>query len=524
MADNKYSLVNLTDPQRETAKAVYERLKSTRDTYTKRAEDCAAMTIPSLFPKESDSESTDYMVPNQSLGARGVNNLSSKLLLALLPPNSPFFRLSISDRVLAELSQQENGDKIKQEIDQALLQIEQRIIKYIESRQIRVTIKEALNQLIVAGNCLLFLPPKEGGAKLYRLSSYVLQRDALGEVIQIVAADNLSFATLPDNLKTLVASDGNTPAPETPCIVYTHIYRDSDTTYKSYQELNGTVIQGSEQTYPKDKTPWIALRLIKVDGESYGRSFVEEYLGDLENYDAHSEALRNFAAITSHIIFLVNPAGITQPRLLSKAKSGDYVPGRPEDVQAIQLNKLNDLSVTKAYLDGLEQRLSYVFMLNSAVQRNAERVTAEEIRYVAGELEDTLGGTYSILSQELQLPLVRRLMAQLETSGEIPTLPDGAVNPTITTGLEALGRGQDLNKLIMFKDFIAQIPEASSMIKLDSLVLMVATALGLDTTGLIKTPQEIEEERQQAMAMQMAQAAIPNATKGVMDAANNSQQ
>ena len=86
--------------------------------------------------------------------------------------------------------------------------------------------------------------------------------------------------------------------------------------------------------------------------------------------------------------------------------------------------------------------------------------------------------------------------------------------------MEALGRGHDLNKLIMFKDFIAQIPDAASMIKMDSLVLMVATSLGLDTTGLIKTPEEIQAEQQQAMAMQMAQAAIPNATKGMMDAAN----
>lgn len=520
MTDSKYSFIDITDPQREKAKAVYERLKSVRDAYTKRAEDCAAMTIPSLFPKESDSESTEYMVPNQSLGARGVNNLSSKLLLALLPPNSPFFRLSISDKVLAQLAAQQGGDKVKQQIEQALLQIEQRIIKYIETRQIRVTIKEALNQLIVAGNCLLFLPPKEGGAKLYRLSNYVLQRDALGEVIQIIAMDTVSFATLPENLKALVVTDGNIPQPEEQYQIYTHVYRDGDEHYKSYQELNGEVIEGSEQTYPAEKTPWIALRLIKVDGESYGRSFVEEYLGDLQNYDAHSEALRNFAAVTSNIFFLVNPAGITQPRNLAKARAGAFVPGRPEDVQAIQLNKLNDLNVTKAYLDGLEQRLSYVFMLNSAVQRNAERVTAEEIRYVAGELEDTLGGTYSILSQELQLPLVRRLMAQLEANGEIPPLPEGAVDPTITTGMEALGRGHDLNKLIMFKDFIAQIPDAASMIKMDSLVLMVATSLGLDTTGLIKTPEEIKAEQQQAMAMQMAQAAIPNATKGMMDAAN----
>lgn len=477
------------------------------------------MTIPALFPKESDTDSTSYQTPNQSVGARGVNNLSSKLLLALFPPNSPFFRLSISDKIQAELVDRE---ELRQEVEQALLRIEQCVIRYIETRQIRVTVKEALNQLIIAGNCLLFLPPAEGGAKLYRLSNYCVQRDALGNVIQIVTIDTLAYATLPDNVKTLVASDGRQHEMDEKITVYTHVYLEGDQ-YRSYQEVDEQVIDGSEQFFPKEKTPWIALRMVKVDGESYGCSFVEEYLGDLQNLDAQSEAIRNYSAITSHIIYLVNPMGVTQVRRVAKAKSGEFVPGRSEDIEALQTNKLNDMSVTKSYIDGLEQRLNFIFLLNSAVQRNAERVTAEEIRYVAGELEDTLGGTYSILSQELQLPLVRRLMVQLESAGEIPTLPKEAVEPAITTGLEALGRGHDLNKLIMLKDIIASIPEAAQMMKMDKLVLMLATSLGIDTTGLIKTPEELQEEQQQQMAMQLASQATPNLTKGMVDAATQSQ-
>ena len=49
-------------------------------------------------------------------------------------------------------------------------------------------------------------------------------------------------------------------------------------------------------------------------------------------------------------------------------------------------------------------------MLQSSVQRDAERVTTEEIRYLAGELEDTLSGIYSILSQDFSC---RMLIARL---------------------------------------------------------------------------------------------------------------
>lgn len=506
-------IVDLKNKQRETAKAVYARLENERQPYIDRAEQCAQFTIPALFPKSSDNSSTSYEIPNQSVGARGVNNLSSKLLLALFPPNSPFFRLSMQADVEAKIYAQ--SEDVRQKIEQALMQLEQRVIKYIETRQIRVTIKEALNQLIIAGNCLLFLPPAEGGAKLYRLSSYVLQRDALGNILQIIASDKLAFATLPEDIQNLLASDGKEWKPEEPVVVYTHVYKEGDT-FKSYQEVENIIIAGSEQIYPKDKSPWVPLRMVKVDGESYGRSFVEEYLGDLKALDGLSEALQNAATISAFILYLVNPAGITQPRKISKAKTGDFVAGRKEDIECLQLDKSVDLQTTKAMADVLEQRLSYVFMLNSAVQRQAERVTAEEIRYVAAELEDTLGGTYSILSQELQLPLVRRLLTQLETMGEIPQLPEGAVEPAITTGLEALGRGHDLNKLQMFSELLAN-PEVASRVNMGNFALMYATSLGLDTTGLIKSDEQIAEEQQQQMMMQMAQSAAPQMAKGAME-------
>lgn len=37
-----------------------------------------------------------------------------------------------------------------------------------------------------------------------------------------------------------------------------------------------------------------------------------------------------------------------------------------------------------------------------------------EIRYVARELEDSLGGIYSLLSQGLQLPMIHALSFELE--------------------------------------------------------------------------------------------------------------
>lgn len=496
------TITNIKDLQEQGAKKTYNRLKNDRQPYIDRAVSCAKVTIPSLFPQENDDKSTKFSTPYQSVGARGVNNLASKLILALMPPNNPFFRLGMSDEVLAEYMNAGKEDT-KAQVEQALMQIEQRGMRYIESNQIRVTVLEGLKQCIVAGNALLFLPPAEGGMKMYRLSDYVIQRDGLGNVIQLVTRDRLAYSSLvPEVQNLLTQGGGGDKKPEDIVEIYTHVCRVGDN-FLSYQEVDGdTVVPGSEQTYPVSKTPYIPLRMVKMDGESYGRSFCEEYLGDLNSLENLSKAIFRLSTIAANIYYLVNPNGITRVKRIEKASSGDFVSGRKEDISVLQLDKYYDFTIVKQIADAIENRLSFAFLLSSVVQRNAERVTAEEVRTVASELEDTLGGVYSIMSQELQLPLVRRILNQLQSAGEIPSLPEGAVEPTITTGLEALGRGHDLQKYATVLQLVSQIPGAQSMINWDVMLLDMFTGAGVDTTGLVKTKEQIEEEQEQAMAQQ----------------------
>lgn len=225
------------------------------------------------------------------------------------------------------------------------------------------------------------------------------------------------------------------------------------------------------------------------------------------------------AAIASNIIYLVNPNAVTRISELSKASSGDFIKGRLEDVQVLQINKTSDLQITTAEKQEIESRLSYAFLLNSAVQRNAERVTAEEIRYVANELEDTVGSIYSILAQELQLPLVRRIMVQMTREGQLPDMPEGSkgVEPMIITGIEALGRGHDLNNLDTFIRYAQVFPEAfQANVRQAEILRQIATALGIEANTVVKSDQEIQQEQQQAMQAQMAQQVAPEVARGAM--------
>lgn len=493
----------------EGAKSVYDRLKNDRAPYETRAQNCAQYTIPSLFPKDSDNSSTDYTTPWQAVGARGLNNLASKLMLALFPMQT-WMKLTISEYEAKQLLNDPDG---LAKVDEGLSMVERIIMNYIESNSYRVTLFEALKQLVVAGNVLLYLPEPEGSnynpMKLYRLSSYVVQRDAFGNVLQMVTRDQIAFGALPEDIRKAVEGQGGEKKADETIDVYTHIYLDEDSgEYLRYEEVEGMEVQGSDGTYPKEACPYIPIRMVRLDGESYGRSYIEEYLGDLRSLENLQEAIVKMSMISSKVIGLVNPAGITQPRRLTKAQTGDFVTGRPEDISFLQLEKQADFTVAKAVSDAIEARLSFAFMLNSAVQRTGERVTAEEIRYVASELEDTLGGVYSILSQELQLPLVRVLLKQLQATQQIPELPKEAVEPTISTGLEAIGRGQDLDKLERcVTAWAALAPMRDDPdINLAMIKLRIANAIGIDTSGILLT----EEQKQQKMVQQSMQMGMDN--------------
>lgn len=222
---------------------------------------------------------------------------------------------------------------------------------------------------------------------------------------------------------------------------------------------------------------------------------------------------------------MVNPNGTTRMRTIAQAENTAIIEGNSNDVSVLQMDKFNDFRVAYQAMGGIEERLSQQFMLQSSVQRNGERVTAEEIRYLAGELEDTLSGIYSILSQEFQLPYVNRKIDVLTKAKKLPKLPDSIVKPTIVTGMEALGRGHDLRKLDMFIQGMSQAlgPEVlQQYVNLQDYIKRRATALGIETDGLIKSQEQIAQEQQQAQLQAMAMQAGPSAVQEGVKALGNS--
>jgi hypothetical protein len=146
--------------------------------------------------------------------------------------------------------------------------------------------------------------------------------------------------------------------------------------------------------------------------------------------------------------------------------------------------------------------------------RNAERVTAEEVRLTQLELEQQLGGIFSLLTVSFLIPYLARTLLVLQRSNEIPKLPKDLVRPKIVAGINALGRGQDRESLNMFIATIAQTlgPEAlMRYINPEEAIKRLAAAQGIDVLNLVKSPEQMEEEKEEAMSNQQNQTLLEQA-------------
>lgn len=534
-----------------SAEDAYLQLMSYRDPYLVMARDCAKFTIPKLVPPEGAGPSTRYYRPWQSIGGDAVNVLSAKFLVGLLPPNNPFFRFTIDDIELKKAEADMGADqvtKVKTEIDTALALVEKSVAAEIELLDVRNACTELFRHLIVAGNCVLHV--SDEGARIHKLTNYVCKRSARGTLLKLIIREEVTLKELPATIrkaikdgvklnqseaptKTLAnkkksyvsaSSDEDTKASKGEkdcCFLYTSIcLLPGGQSYEVWQEIQGIKVPGSYGKYTKEKLPWMALRFVRVDGEHYGRSFVDDYLGSIMSLDGLNRSIVEGSAMAAKGMFFCNPNGITKKSDIEGAENGAIVSGRMDDVSSLQLNKFNDFRVALETIQSHEQRIERAFLMDRAVQRDAERVTAEEVRIVARELESALGGIYSFLAQEFQKPLVTMIMARMQALGRLPQLPKEIVKLTIVTGLEALGRGQDYDKLMMFLDDLAKRlgPEITAKIVNPlEIATRAANYLSIQPAGLLTTPDAMAQQTQQSTALGLADKLGGPAIKALSD-------
>jgi hypothetical protein len=505
--------------ENQSAASRYAKLSSDRTIFLDTARDCAALSVPYLLTPTGVVNGQKLPTPWQSMGAKGVNVMASKLMLSLFPVNATFFKLQINDGKLS--LDPSLSAAVKSEIDLSLSKMERVVMQNIAESQDRVILHQAMKHLIVTGNALVYMGSK--GVKLYPLDRFVVVRDGEGNPTEVVTVESIDRQFLPEEFQTEQARNvndvaDNTSAPsvdvtvgENEAAVYTWA-KLKDGQWRWRQEAEGKILPDSLGKAPKNTTPWLPLRFNVVDGEDYGRGRIEEYLGDLKSLEGLMQAMVEGSAAAAKVVFLVSPAAMVKPSTLAKAGNGAIIQGRAEDVTAVQVSKQADFSSAYQMIQSLTQRLSEAFLILTV--RQSERTTAEEIRATQQELNEQLGGIYGNLTVELVRPYLQRKLFTLQRSKELPQLPKGIVYPTIIAGLEGIGRGQDRESLMMFLQTISQAlgPEAMAQyIDPEEAVKRLAAAQGIDTLKLVKTADMRQQEQQKAQQMQMTQSLMGQA-------------
>tara|TARA_R100000781_G_scaffold22618_1_gene16785 strand:+ start:576 stop:2204 length:1629 start_codon:yes stop_codon:yes gene_type:complete len=492
----------------------YNQLTSGRNQFLDTAVECSRLTLPYLVQEDLSSRPTHQKLiqPWQSVGAKSVVNLAAKLMLALLPPQTSFFKLQVRDDKLGE----EIPRQIRSELDLSFSKMERMIMDYINASTDRVVVHQALKHLIVSGNALIFMG--KDGLKNFPLNRFVINRDGDGNVCEIVTKELISRRMLdidlPVSLPNSPGDDGyKTGSDDTDVEVYTYVRQDEKNgRWVWHQEAFDRIIPGSRSTAPKNTSPWLVLRFNTVDGEDYGRGRVEEFLGDIRSLEGLSQALVEGSAAAAKVVFLVSPSSSTKPQTIAQAGNGAIVQGRPDDVAVIQVGKTADFRTAAEQAGTLERRISDAFLVLQI--RQSERTTAEEVRLTQMELEQQLGGLFSLLTVEFLIPYLNRTLHILQRSNQIPKLPKDLVRPQIVAGVNALGRGQDQQSLIQFITTIAQTlgPEVIGQhLNPGEYIKRLAASQGIDILNLVKSEEQLAQERQQQQQMAQQQALLEQA-------------
>lgn len=529
-------------------KGRYIQLESDRSVILNEGVRMAELTIPSLILPQGSGKNYEPPVPYQSLGSRGVNQLASKLLLALFPAVASFFRLNVGDGELERLGATERG-----EVERGLSQIEKQVCSFIDNKGIRIQIFEAIKQLLVVGNVLLYFQDDES-MRLFKLDSYVVSRDSSGNVMQIITKEKIMSNMLDPKLKNKynIAMNKDVAVVEPNPVgienedkeyvlpeeleLYTLAERVDTGKWRIVQELNGVEVDDDDAKsgfIRNDEFPFIPLCYVRTGTDNYARGFVHEHQGDLYSYEGMSKAIYEMGMAAARTIYLKRPGSVLDMNQLRDAPNLSVLQGTKDDIHVIESGKGGDARITQETYMGIEKRLNAAFLLNTSVQRNAERVSAEEIKLLAQELEQSLGGMHSVLSQQLQLPIIKYVLSRLAKKGKIKKLPE-EIQPKITTGIEAFGRTKDFEALMTFCQSMVNLlspPVFMAEVNASEIIKRGVTSLGIDPLGLLKSEEQkaqdqeqAQEQAQEQMMAEMASKAAPNMVNAMAQQPQQSQQ
>jgi hypothetical protein len=516
---------NLAKPRDNTTIAErYEYLDSMRFSKLGRARYMSSLTIPTLLPPNGLTNNEEMPKPFSSVAARGVVNMASRMLSALLPLNDlPFFKFELT-----------NGQAADPETFSYMEALSHQIFSKLSTENLRESMFMALQNLIVNGDVLLVMED-DYTFRLYRLDQYVVRRDIDGSIVELIYLDwvpkapNDNIYEAFDNNFFPSAWNAISAMPDYQANFSRVVWNAEKETWDFYSEDHeGNEVDSGEYI----NTPFMPLRWIGVTGEDYGRSHCEEILGDIETLEAYTKAMIDGMTAASTFWMAVDPAGITDIDDVAQAETGSFIGARAQDVFTVSPAQTisPQLSAAQTAVESMRREVGNAFLLGSVGVRQADRVTATEVRMIGMEIENVLGGAFSAIARQLLEPIIRRTISLMLREGEIDErlaaefMDNGQLTISVVTGLQALSRDGDLTKLMQMGEMVRNLPpEAIKHFRWDQYGVALISSLGFDPRNWVLSEDEANQRAQQEQMMnaqmQQEQAVAMGAAQGAGQAA-----
>ena len=507
-----------------TIKAQFGRDDSDRDEVLERARQCAALSKPWILPPETQKKSEKLPQNYQSTGSRGTLNLEGKMLLALYPPIMPWFQLLPNSAIRHDPN---NPPEAIQEIEQQLFLFTVIAQAKIEAANLtdenrrrrsgfRSRKRMALSQILVTGDVLEQLTD-DYRLKLFRRDQYVTSRDSSGDTLYHITRENVDPLALDEKIiekagLSLRDLQDKTTADRMTDLFTRIEWQPITRKWLIEQEINDkTVVQSDEPI-----SPYMSTAFELAPGEDYGRGFIELNLGDLSSHNELRLRELDFAAMASKQLMAVDYGSQVTEDDLTKP-SGSVIQARVsagsvQDIASLKMDKQQDFSVVFQVDEQIRRDLDKAMLVESEVQPTGDRVTRFQVQRVAQEVEGALGGLYSPIADDQQVPLARRLMYQVQRDRIIPTFKPDLVDIDVLTGITALSRQIAADQVLDFTAMLAQLgDQAIRKIDLRVLADVMARWRGIQEPGLIKSNEQLAAEDEAAMKMQLQMQAAQQA-------------
>ncbi len=501
----------------EDTKNRFNLLKKFRDPYITRAYNYARVTLPYLLSENDDNSSSEVQLDYNSVGAEYVNHLANRYMQELFPAARSFFKLKMDEEAVIEQEKTDGTNKAEQE---ALLVAGEREGRWMfEQRHARTSILDGLKHTIVTGNACLYWPPKkEKKVQTYAIDEFVILRSMDGTLLELITEDKKAVLALDPEIKQQVIDSmdlgEDADLSQISAKLYTHVkMSDEDpNTYNVVQAVEGVPVPDSEQSYPKELLPWMPMVWNRTRREMYGRGLVEDHYGAFYAMSVLTEAIVTGGAIMTDFKFLVQPGSIIDVVEMNNSASGTYHYGEKDDINVVETGKVNDFKFIFELINWYKQTLGKAFLSLSSQMRDAERVTAEENRMRAQELETAHGGVFSNYSLTLQTPIATMLLRDIKLD-----IKGSNINAVVVTGLDAMGRTADNEKMLYLFNDLAQlqnVPEpVQARIKPTELITLMANGRDVEEKNFIMSEEEFMQQQQAAAQAQQQAGAVEEMTK-----------